>query len=114
MTNPFNIPGFDQDLHIMKLYQSINKRHLNPSLAVLIFYFNIGIVRWMWILYSWHHRVGRVLSFFSVVGIGTPPTPHPPVVLFIYTYLVVGTVGMNIAGTGRMVALPDNHIRLLR
>jgi hypothetical protein len=24
-----------------------------------------------------HHRVGRVLSFFPVVGIGTPPTPHP-------------------------------------
>jgi hypothetical protein len=25
-----------------------------------------------------YHRVGRVLSFFStVVGIGTPPTPHP-------------------------------------
>ncbi len=23
------------------------------------------------------HRVGRVLSFFPVVGIGTPPTPHP-------------------------------------
>ncbi len=24
------------------------------------------------------HRVGRVLSFFSSRGIGTPPTPHPP------------------------------------
>jgi hypothetical protein len=24
------------------------------------------------------HRVGRVLSFFPVAGIGTPPTPHPP------------------------------------
>ncbi len=23
------------------------------------------------------HRVGRVLSFSPVVGIGTPPTPHP-------------------------------------
>jgi hypothetical protein len=23
------------------------------------------------------HRVGRVLSFFPVVGIGTPPTPNP-------------------------------------
>ncbi len=23
------------------------------------------------------HRVGRVLSFSQVVGIGTPPTPHP-------------------------------------
>jgi hypothetical protein len=23
------------------------------------------------------HRVDRVLSFFPVVGIGTPPTPHP-------------------------------------
>jgi len=23
------------------------------------------------------HRVGRVLSFAQVVGIGTPPTPHP-------------------------------------
>jgi hypothetical protein len=23
------------------------------------------------------HRVGRVLSFFPVVGIGTPQTPHP-------------------------------------
>jgi hypothetical protein len=23
------------------------------------------------------HRVGRVLSFFSVVGMGTLPTPHP-------------------------------------
>ncbi len=60
------------------------------------------------------HRVGRVQSIFSVVGIGTHPTPHPPVVLFIYTYFVVGTMGINIAGTGRMVALPDNHIRLLR
>jgi hypothetical protein len=29
------------------------------------------------LLYSSHHRVGRVLSFFPVVGIGTPPTPHP-------------------------------------
>ncbi len=23
------------------------------------------------------HKVGRVLSFSPVVGIGTPPTPHP-------------------------------------
>jgi hypothetical protein len=28
-------------------------------------------------LYSVHHRVGRVLSFSQVVGIGTPPIPHP-------------------------------------
>jgi hypothetical protein len=77
-----------------------------------------------------------VLSFFSVVGIGTPPQtspagecvlPPPPrsrgeghtrwrergwestnsdegtytVVLFIYTYFVVGTMGVNRAGTGR-------------
>ncbi len=125
-------------IYVIKLYQFINKRHLNPSLAVLIFYFNIGIVRWMWILYSWHHRVGRVQSFFSVVGIGTPPKPHPQgsvfplpppgsrgeghtrwrerglgeyqfrrgdiqcgTVLFIYTYFVVGTMGVNRAGTGR-------------
>jgi hypothetical protein len=26
---------------------------------------------------GWLHRVGRVLSFSPVVGIGTPPTPHP-------------------------------------
>jgi hypothetical protein len=26
---------------------------------------------------GWLHRVGRVLSFSQVVGIGTPPTPHP-------------------------------------
>jgi hypothetical protein len=26
---------------------------------------------------SAQHRVGRVLSFFLVVGIGTPVTPHP-------------------------------------
>ncbi len=25
-----------------------------------------------------YHREGRVLSFSPVVGIGTPPTPHPP------------------------------------
>ncbi len=29
--------------------------------------------------YSWDHRVGRVQSFSPVVGIGTPPTPHPQV-----------------------------------
>ncbi len=28
-------------------------------------------------LFSLPHRVGRVLSFSPVVGIGTPPTPHP-------------------------------------
>jgi hypothetical protein len=27
--------------------------------------------------HSIDHRVGRLLSFFPVVGIGTPPTPHP-------------------------------------
>jgi hypothetical protein len=27
--------------------------------------------------YAVEHRVGRVLSFSPVVGIGTPPTPHP-------------------------------------
>jgi hypothetical protein len=36
----------------------------------------------MRIFHSWPdlqgHRVGRVLSFSLVVGIGTPPTPHPP------------------------------------
>jgi hypothetical protein len=26
-----------------------------------------------------HHRVGRVISFSPVVGIGTTPTPHPQV-----------------------------------
>jgi hypothetical protein len=30
-----------------------------------------------YLLYGCHHRVGRVLSFSLVVGIGTPPTPHP-------------------------------------
>ncbi len=28
-------------------------------------------------LLTFRHRVGRVLSFSPVVGIGTPPTPHP-------------------------------------
>ncbi len=27
--------------------------------------------------YSYSHRVGRVISLSPVVGIGTPPTPHP-------------------------------------
>ena len=26
---------------------------------------------------QYNHRLGRVLSFSPVVGIGTPPTPHP-------------------------------------
>ncbi len=29
------------------------------------------------VLFTWKYRVGRVLSFSPVVGIGTPPTPHP-------------------------------------
>jgi hypothetical protein len=28
-------------------------------------------------VHIYSHRVGRVLGFFPVVGIGTPPTPHP-------------------------------------
>jgi hypothetical protein len=38
----FAILGFDQD-YIVMLYQSISKRHLNPSLAVLNFYFKSGL-----------------------------------------------------------------------
>jgi hypothetical protein len=40
-----------------------------------------GLVLWndfmFFNIYTLYHRVGRVLSFFPVVGIGTPPTPHP-------------------------------------
>ncbi len=38
-----------------------------------------GSIAYMYCLRHVHlyHRVGRVLSFSPVVGIGTPPTPHP-------------------------------------
>ncbi len=56
-----------------------------------------------------HHRVDRVLSFFSrVVGIGTPPPPHPEASVF-SPPLVRGGGTHSLAGEG--VGGPNSNER---
>jgi hypothetical protein len=51
-----------------------------------------------WKPQSIQHRVGRVLSFSSVIGIGTPPTPRPQVI--VPTPLVLGRGAHSLAREG--------------
>jgi hypothetical protein len=57
---------------------------------------------------GWVHRVDRVLSFFSVVGIGTPPTPHPQASVTPPAPLVPGVGAHALAGErgGGRVPIP--------
>jgi len=64
-------------INIVKYIQYILENEANKPNAFFEFQTEHNTVRCTHVLYNVPHRVGRVLSFSQVVGIGTPPTPHP-------------------------------------